>query len=67
MKTKKTFTIELTWKDKSSLNFKVEAEGGTPEIISTLMMITRGTLMASSAIKAICYNEEGFDVISYIQ
>lgn len=67
MKTKKTFTIELTWKDESSTYFNVEVEGAPHEIKSTLMWITRGTLMATTAIKAICYNDEGFDVISYIQ
>lgn len=67
MKTKKTFTIELTWKDESSKYFKVEVEGTTHEIESILMWITRGTLMATYAIKAICYNDEGFDVMSYTQ
>ena len=61
------FTIELTWEDNSATMFQVELEGKKHEIMSVLMWITRGTLMATSAKRAIAYNEEGFDVISYIQ
>ena len=61
------FTIELTWEDNSETMFQVELEGKKHEIMSDLMWITRGTLMATSAKRAIAYNEEGFDVISYIQ
>lgn len=67
MKTKRTFTIELTWRDKSETYFNVEVEGEKHEYMATLMWITRGTLMASSAQSAVCYNDEGFDVVSYIQ
>ena len=35
--------------------------------MAELSMITRGTLMATCAQKAIAYNDEGFDVCSYIQ
>ena len=61
------FTIFLEWNDSSSTSFEVTIEGRDHEIMSTLMWITRGTLMASSAKRSIAYNEEGFDVVSYIQ
>lgn len=61
------FTIELTWEDNSETMFQVELKGKKHEIMSVLTWITRGTLMATSAKRAIAYNEEGFDVISYIQ
>ena len=62
-----TFTIFLTWNDDSEINFEVKLEGQEHEIMATLMWITRGSLMASSAKRAVAYNEEGFDVLSYIK
>lgn len=61
------FTVELTWKDESETMFEVQLEGAEHEIMATLMWITRGSLMASSAHRATAYNEDGFDVVSYIQ
>ena len=62
-----TFTIFLTWNDDSETNFEVKLEGKEHEIMATLMWITRGSLMASSANRVVAYNEEGFDVLSYIK
>lgn len=67
MKREKKFTIELEWNDKSSTFFDVIVTDKPHEYMATLIWITRGSLMASSAKRAICYNEEGFDVCSYIQ
>lgn len=61
------FTIFLVYSDESETNFDVSVEGSEHEITALLCMITRGTLMASMAVKAICYNSEGFDVCSYIK
>lgn len=61
------FTIEMTWNDESETMFQVEIEGKNHHIMSVLMWVTRGALMASSAKRAIAYNEEGFDVVSYIK
>lgn len=60
------FTIELTWKDRSETMFEVELTGKKHHIMAELMWITRGTLMASGACRSIAYNEDGFDVVSYI-
>lgn len=35
--------------------------------LALVMMITRGTLMASTAYKATAYDEEGFDICSYVK
>lgn len=61
------FTIELTWKDESETMFNVEIDGKEHEVMAVLMWVTRGSLMASNAQKATAYNEEGFDVVSYIK
>ena len=61
------FTIFVTYEDNSELCFEVILEGADRKIMAELSMITRGTLMATCAQKAIAYNDEGFDVCSYIQ
>lgn len=63
----KKFWIEIEYKDGSSFGFQVEIEVANAGSLAKLQMITRGTLMASSACRAICYNSEGFDVCSYIR
>lgn len=64
---KNRFFIELTYSDGSEFGFDVEIDGSPSDVAAHLMMITRGTLMASMASRAICYNDEGFDVCSYIK
>lgn len=64
---KHKFTIELTWNDDSNTYFDVTLEGEEHQYMALLMWITRGTLMASSAIKCVAYNEDGFDVCSYVR
>lgn len=64
---KHRFFIEVIYDDNSQFDFHVELEGEEHEWHATLNMITRGTLMASIATKATAYNEEGFEVVSYIQ
>ena len=63
----KEFTIELVYGDDSSTYFKVCVEGEDYECKALLLMITRGTLMASMAKRSVCYNDEGFDVCSYVK
>lgn len=67
MKREKVFTIEMVWKDESSTFFDVVVNGKPHQYMATLQWITRGCLMASNAQRAICYNDEGFDVINYIK
>lgn len=60
------FFIEVSYEDESNFNFEVILNGPNHSYMAQLMMITRGTLMASNAHRAIAYNDEGFDVVSYI-
>ena len=62
---KQRFWIALVYDDESETGFYVEVEGADHQIKALLSMITRGTLMASMAYRATCYNSEGFDVCSY--
>ena len=64
---KKTFYVELVYNDGSERGFDVLLEGHEHEYMATLMMITRGTLMASSAVRATAYDDQGFDVCAYQQ
>ncbi len=61
------FCVEIEYSDESSFFFDVILKGKPHQYMAHLQMITRGTLMASNAPKAIAYNEEGFDVVSYIR
>lgn len=63
----KKFHVEVTYNDSSEFSFEVEITDRESAIFSTISMITRGTLMASSAKMAVAYNDEGFDVCSYIK
>lgn len=60
----RSYVVELTYKDETTFTFEVT---GHFESLTKadLMIITRGTLMASMALRATCYNKDGFDIISY--
>lgn len=58
-------TIFLTYRDNSEVCFTYECEEDESQALATLMMVCRGTLMASSANLIVAYNEEGFDICSY--
>lgn len=58
-------TIFLTYKDDSEVCFNFECEEDKTSALATLMMVCRGTLMASSANKVCAYDEDGFDLCSY--
>ncbi len=60
-------TIFLTYRDGSEVCFTYECEEEESHALATLMMVCRGTLMASSAIKIIAYDDEGFDICNYIK
>lgn len=61
------YFIEVNYNDGSSFSFEVTFPNAEDESDAALMMIVRGTLMASGAHQAHCYNDEGFDVCAYIQ
>lgn len=62
---KHNFYVECVYDDDTEFNFNVEIEGKEHEVMSILMQITRGTLMASSATTSTAYREDGFPLISY--
>ena len=62
---KDTVYIEIEYKDETEFHFNVEVEGEESKKLAIIQMITRGTLMASSGVIAVAYNEEGFDICSY--
>lgn len=60
------FLVEVEYADGTNFNFNVELEGIECHVVASLMQITRGTLMASSAYKATAYRSDGFPICSYI-
>lgn len=58
-------TVFLTYQDDSEVCFTFESEEPKNKALATLMMVCRGTLMASSANKIVAYDDEGFDLASY--
>ena len=65
-KNESTYFVEIEYADNTSFSFDVTISGKEHEVMAHLMQITRGTLMASSGYRAICYRDDGFDVCSYI-
>ena len=58
--------IEIEYNDESSFTFDVLSHAETESAyVAEIMMITRGTLLASGAYKATAYNEEGFPIAAY--
>lgn len=58
-------TIEIEYSDESNFTFDVTLEGTENEVYGEILMITRGTLMASTAYKATAYKQDGFPICSY--
>lgn len=60
-------TIFLTYEDDSKVCFTFECSDNEAGALATLMMMCRGTLLASSAVKINAYDEEGFDLCAYVR
>lgn len=60
-------TIVLDYKDGSQMTFDVIIEGKEVVAVARLLMITRGTLMASMARIATCYKSDGTKLCVYTQ
>lgn len=60
-------TIFLTYRDDSEVCFTFECDEDESHALATLLMVCRGTLMASSANKITAYDEDGFEYCSYIK
>lgn len=59
--------VFIEYKDGSEWNFSIETKSKRSKAIAEITMITRGTLMASTAVRATAYNEEGFDICAYVK
>lgn len=64
---KQLYTLVLEYNDGSDAQAEIITEGQHSESLALLMMICRGTLMASSAKSCTIYDTEGFDVVSYMK
>lgn len=68
MDTEKKVFVEIEYKDGTSFSFDVilhsERESAK---MADILMITRGTLMASSGCEATAYNSEGFPIARYVK
>lgn len=58
-------SVCLEYKDESEVWFDFESSEPDRNAKATLMMVCRGTLMASSAVRCTAYNDEGFDLCAY--
>ena len=58
-------TVFLTYNDDSEVTFEFNSDEHPKEALATLMMVCRGTLMASTARRITAFNEDGFDICSY--
>lgn len=58
-------TVFLTYRDDSEVCFEFQCDEPKSTALATLMMVCRGTLMASMATKICAYDEDGFDIVSY--
>ena len=60
-------TIFLIYDDDSEVCFEFSCDAPENDAHATLLMVCRGTLMASMAVRVVAYNEEGFDICSYVK
>lgn len=59
--------VFLTYRDDSEVMFEYSCDEDRNSALGTLMMVCRGTLMASSAKRITAYDENGFDLCSYVK
>lgn len=58
--------VEIEYEDESSFSFDVIPHSIKDSAkVAEIMMITRGTLMASNGVKATAYNDQGFEICAY--
>lgn len=60
-------TIFLIYDDDSEVCFEFSCDAPENDALATLLMVCRGTLMASMACRIVAYNEDGFDICSYVR
>ena len=60
-------TIFLTYEDDSEVSFEFKSYDSKNNALALLYTVCRGTLMASIAVKVQAFNEDGFDVCTYVK
>lgn len=60
-------SVCLEYNDGSEVFFDFECSESDRLALATLYMVCRGTLTASSASRIVAYNDEGFDICSYVK
>lgn len=60
-------TVFLTYSDDSEVCFEFKCDVSDNDALALLMMVCRGSLMASIASRVSAYNEDGFDICSYVK
>lgn len=65
MENKYHFYVVVIYDDNTEFGFDVNIEGKDYEVLANIHMITRGTLMASSAKYAYAYKDDGFEACAY--
>lgn len=58
-------TIFMTYSDDSEVCFEFSCDAPDNDALALLMMVVRGTLMASMANKICAYDEDDFDICAY--
>lgn len=59
--------VFLTYDDDSEVMFEYSCDEDRVHALGTLYMVCRGTLMASLAKRITAYDEDGFDLCSYVK
>jgi len=60
-------TIFIEYRDGSEVCFEFKCDEERSHALATLLMVCRGSLMASMANKITAYDEDGFEYCSYIK
>ena len=60
-------SVNLEYRDGSEVWFNFDCSDSDSKALATLMMVCRGVLMASMANRVVAYDEEGFDICSYVK
>ena len=60
-------SVCLSYHDESEVWFDFDCSESDHDALATLNMVCRGTLMASMASQITAYNDEGFDICSYVK
>lgn len=59
--------VFIEYENGTEWNFSIKTRSKRAKAIAEINMITRGTLMVSTAVRATAYDEEGFDICAYVK